>query len=196
MQSGSTEDINHQAYGGMRYEHMLNGWTIDRGNGAKFEPGVADALTRYSPNMFLIMGGYNDMIKETVGNLDRSKHDLVALLDYITVHAPESTILLANITDFDPDKTWGHKRQNVLDFNPFIKMQADNRANVTLVDNFSVITYDDLNADGLHVSSSGHIKIGDNWNAAITAIPEPSTALMLVAACLGTTVFRNRRRLV
>lgn len=191
-QSGSTQDINHQAYGGMRYKQMLEGWTIDRGNGPVFEPGVADALTRHTPNLILIMGGYNDMVNETVGNLDRSQQDLVALLDYIADHASESTVLLANITDFDPDKTWGHKRQNVLDFNPFIQMQANNRDNVTLVDNFSSITYDDLNADGLHVNASGHIKIGNNWNTAISAIPEPSSMFLFAVACVGTALVRKR----
>jgi hypothetical protein len=194
MQPGSTEDIDHQAFGGMRYRQMLEGWTIDRGNGPAYEPGVADALTRHTPNLFLIMGGYNDMVQENVGNLDRPKQDLTALLDHITIHAPESHILLANITDFDPTKTWGHKRQNVLDFNPFIEMQANTRDNVTLVDNFSLITYDDLNADGLHIAASGHVKIGDNWMNGISAIPEPSSACGLAVTCLLVALRRNRHR--
>lgn len=123
--SGTPTDVNYQACGGALYEHMETGRYVDRGSGAQWEAGVVDAIPRFSPNVFLLLGGYNNMAVENVGGgLSSSLSQFTSLVNYMGAHSPDSYIFISNITDFDPLGSWGDKRQNVLDFNLMISNEV------------------------------------------------------------------------
>lgn len=189
--------IDFQAYGGAGFLDMLEGRTVDRGSGPKFEAGVRDALTRYSPNTFLILGGYNNMANEVVGGeLLAPKAQYANLIDFIVTTVPSANIYVSNITDFDPSSMYGPKRPNITEWNAhLVSDTAQRRAagqSVFLVDNFSSVTYADLRSDGLHPDTSGQVKIGNNWAKAIAATPEPCALLLLTGFC-GTFLLRRQR---
>ncbi len=169
------QPIDYQAFGGATFHDMLEGRTVERGQGSQFEAGVRDALNRYTPNMFIILGGYNNLIGEQVGaGLVGTKPDYGELVDFIVTNMPTANIFVNNVTDFDPAKTWGSKRPNVLDWNDYLAVDVNQRntagQNVYLVDNFSDVTYGDLYPDGLHVLYSGRAKIGKNWAHALATV--------------------------
>lgn len=193
----SNKPIDFQAFGGATFHNMLEGRTVDRGSGPKFEAGVRDALTRYSPNTFLILGGYNNMVYEVVGSgLVNTKTDYGKLIDFIVTTVPSANIYVSNVTDFDPNSTYGPKRPNITEWNAYLVGDTAQRQaagqSVFLVDNFSSVTYDDLRSDGLHPDAPGQVKIGNNWAKAITAAPEPSSLLVLTGFCT-TYLFRRKR---
>ncbi len=182
---GFPQDTNRLSYGGARFSNNTDGRWVNRGKGLQFEPGVNDRITFYKPDVVLILGGYNNMAQEKVGaGLTATKHEFEALMGAIICQDSDAEIFVSNITDFHPGRKWAHKRQNVSDFNSFlaerISFYASNELNkVHLVDNFSSVSHSDTNSDGLHVSPSGHNKIGDNWYAALTdaeVFPNPATS--------------------
>lgn len=192
-----SKPLDFQAYGGASFSDMLIGRTVDRGSGPNFEAGVQDALTRYSPNTFLILGGYNNMVGEIVGGgLLATKVQYATLIDFIVANVSSAKIYVSNITDFDPSSSFGPKRPNITEWNSYLVGDtAQRRAagqSVFLVDNFSSLTYADLRSDGLHPDTPGQIKIGNNWAKALTATPEPSSVLLLTGCC-ATFLFRRRR---
>lgn len=190
--------IDFQAYGGATFHDMLEGRTVDRGSGPQFEAGVRDALTRYSPNTFLILGGYNNLVYESVGGgLVFTKTDYGNLIDFIVSTVPSAEVYVSNITDFDPNSSYAPKRPNITEWNAYLASDTLQRQaagqSVFLVDNFSSLTYGDLRADGLHPAASGQVKIGNNWAKAIASTPEPSSLLLLIGFCV-THLFQRERR--
>ncbi len=169
--AGVPTDVNHQAFGGARYVHNLSGRWVTHGTNQMWEAGLVEALPKYSPDVILLLGGYNNVVGESVGGgMAVSKSEFTNLVEYIWANKPDVRVFISTITDFDPAGTWGSKRQNVIEFNDFIRLQVEqwriSGRRICLVDVFPLVSYADLMPDGLHVAGSGHVKIGDSWFAA------------------------------
>ncbi|MFK7769942.1 MAG: PEP-CTERM sorting domain-containing protein [Mariniblastus sp.] len=181
-------DINHQAFSGNSLKDVLHGRTYRD----EWQAGLIDAIPAHNPTHILLLGGYNNITKEAVGSgLPRIKGYFTDIADHVRDNS-NATLFVSNITDLNPE-LW-ERRQNVLDYNAWLATEVQNRRlagdKIQLVDNFSDITYDDLNSDGLHISASGHVKVGANWFEAVST-PEPSS-MMMFAFAVSCTARRRR----
>lgn len=196
---GQTDDINHQAFSGQRITSFLNG----RGN---VERGLIEVLPIYEPDVILVLGGYNNLAQERVGEgLTASRQEYEDLVDFIFAATSDDDVqvLFSNVTDFDPNGLFGHQRANVQEWNAWlasdIALRQSQGQNISIVDNFSNVSLGDLNSDGLHLSNSGQNIVGDNFFDALVssgavpaAVPEPS-ALSLLCGLAMLASFRRRR---
>ena len=193
------DDINHQAFGGKTFYHNLNGTDVAQDDGTVVrQAGLTEVLELYAPDVIIVVSGYNNLVRETVGGgLSETRDQYTALVDFISAESDAHTFF-ANITDFHPDRRWAGVRQNVFDWNQWLAediaaRQAEGQL-ITLVDNFSNVSHDDLRDDGLHLLRSGQEKVGDNLFSAIAAssVPEPSSAVLLFGLLLANAGFRRR----
>jgi len=175
-------DYSYQGYGGFRFEHMLTGTSN--------QDGLTDALTRYSPEVITILGGYNDVAGEA--SMASIEADLDALVDYGFAHS-SAIILVANVTTFRYG--WAHKQPRVIEWNSTLLSNINARRaagqQIGYIDNFSEIGPESTAADGLHLNGRGAITAGRNWFPVWQpmSIPEPSafTLLAVLGAALSIT---------
>lgn len=182
-------DIDHQSFSGNSLRDVLHGRTrFD-----EFQAGLIDAIPTHNPTHIMLLGGYNDINQQAVGSgLSEIKGFFTDIADYVRDNS-DAKLVVSNLTDLDP-ALWP-RRQNVLDYNAWLADQVEARANagqsIALVDNFSVITAADRQADGLHLNGAGQTKVGNNWARAV-GVPEPSLAVVCLLLALFCVMSRSR----
>ena len=198
---GQAADINHQAFSGQRIGSFLNGRAI---NGV-IERGLVDVLPIYQPDVILVLGGYNNLAQERVGQgLSASIDEYEELVDFVFARASEDVqVLFSNVTDFDPDGRFGHQRANVEEWNAWlandVALRQSEGQEIYIVDNFSNVTLSDLGPDGLHLLESGQNIVGDNFfdalvssGAIAVAVPEPSVLSLIYSLAILATIRRQK----
>jgi lysophospholipase L1-like esterase len=137
-----------------------NGWTIAQIAGLVPAP----AFTTM-PHIVLLMIGTNDVY---AGSGQSTMPDrLGALIDKITVAAPDALLVVAKITPL-ANTAW---KGTVATYNNAIPGVVQARAtagkHVVLVDMNASFTSSMLSTDGIHPNKSGYDFMGDTWYAAI-----------------------------
>ena len=141
-------------------------------------------------NIVCLLGGTNDIhqnYSSAKGDPDKVFERLQALIGDIQKQAPDATIFVGSIPHFDFYKnetlTEGGKWWNWLPgyadndgaipnglidrYNAKIKAYAEETAGVYFVDVCSVVTDDDIRADGCHPNEAGYTKIATAYSNAI-----------------------------
>lgn len=141
-------------------------------------------------NIVCLLGGTNDIhqnYSSAKGDPDKVFERLQALIGEIKTQAPHATIFVGSIPHFDFYKnetlTEGGKWWNWLpgyagndgaipnglidEYNAKIKAYAEETAGVYFVDVCSVVTDDDIRADGCHPNEAGYTKIATAYSNAI-----------------------------
>lgn len=130
------------------------------------------------------------------------------ICDRVTGQRPSARLIVANLLPIDD--AINQFRSSPTDFSANARVQAFNATipgivaehrakdeNVFFVDVNTQFTFADI-ADGLHPTLAGYGKLGDAWFAAIQAVPEPGSAVLLAlaalaAACRGRLTNRGGR---
>jgi len=155
---------------------------------------------RRNPDLVLLMLGTNDV------NLNYEVEQAPARLDFLIGRIlelrPKVKVLVASVPPID-DARNAFRTGN--DFMANSRVQAFNAAipslvaarqasgqNVQFVDINKVLSIADID-DGLHPTRKGFDKIGDAFYRAITGVPEPSSAVLvlLVSGCVGCLARRR-----
>lgn len=141
-------------------------------------------------NIVCLLGGTNDIhqnYSSAKGDPDKVFERLQALISEIKTQAPDATIFVGSIPHFDFYKngtlttggSWWNwlkdfKENNgaipngLIDrYNAKIKAYAEETAGVYFVDVCSVVTDDDIRADGCHPNEAGYTKIATAYSNAI-----------------------------
>ncbi len=182
-----TTTLRHNSYGGAQLSAMLDGRIVDRGFGPLLDPGLRQTIPAYRPDVFLVMGGINNLIGDDASS---TLTEMQALLDYIETNVVDPVVLVANVPAVLG--TFAHRNPEILAYNALLASEISFRqadgVRIALADNFtSIDTSTDLKSDLLHLNDDGLRKVGNNWMPAYrsaTAVPEPSGALLLGIACL------------
>ncbi len=141
-------------------------------------------------NIVCLLGGTNDIhqnYSSAKGDPDKVFERLQALISEIKTQAPDATIFVGSIPHFDFYKNgtlteggnwwnWlsgyavndGAIPNGLIDkYNAKIKAYAEETAGVYFVDVCSVVTDDDIRADGCHPNEAGYTKIATAYSNAI-----------------------------
>lgn len=155
--------------------------------------GFRSRVTSDIPNdtkIVCLLGGTNDIhqnYSSAKGDPDKVFERLQALISEIKTQAPDATIFVGSIPHFDfyknetlteGGKWWnwlegyadnnGAKPNGLIDrYNAKIKAYAEETAGVYFVDVCSVVTDDDIRADGCHPNEAGYTKIATAYSDAI-----------------------------
>lgn len=159
----------------------------DAGNG--FRKRVTSDIPN-DTNIVCLLGGTNDIhqnYSSAKGDPDKVFERLQALISEIKTQAPSATIFVGSIPHFDFYKNgtlteggnwwnWlsgyavndGAIPNGLIDkYNAKIKAYAEETAGVYFVDVCSVVTDDDIRADGCHPNEAGYTKIATAYSNAI-----------------------------
>lgn len=161
---GEPKPTNRLAYGGNTLEDMLNGRIL---NGERY-PSVSDAVTTYRPDIVLLMGGINNIVRLKNGEgLEETEQAWNALADYFADQCPETTVFIGGVTPVNSKKAYASKQVLIDRFNAYLEAEVRSRQlkgqKLIYVDTGSAFNNSDFNADGLHPNHSGDVKIGDAW---------------------------------
>lgn len=141
-------------------------------------------------NIVCLLGGTNDIhqnYSSAKGDPDKVFERLQALISEIKTQAPDATIFVGSIPHFDFYKNgtlteggnWWNWLSGYADndgaipngfidqYNAKIKAYAEKTAGVYFVDVCSVVTDDDIRADGCHPNEAGYTKIATAYSNAI-----------------------------
>ena len=151
LQSGNSVDPDNEGHSGLRIDQIAagaDGW-----------------LTTYRPEVVLLNIGTNDTRQGY--QLATAPDRLSALVDQILRVVPTATVMMSTLV---PSKTPAYNA-SVQAFNSKLPAIAQAKAaagkKVHLVDLNSVLTLDDIGADGVHPTDAGYVKIADLWYAAL-----------------------------
>jgi lysophospholipase L1-like esterase len=157
----------------------FSGWKI-----AEIESAVDGWLNDAQPDMVLLTIGTNDILRDD--NISTAPSRLNNLIDKITYQLPDTQLLVSSIA---PISRTQEQQQQVITFNSHIPGIVDSKAeqgrNVSFVDLFSGLTFDDLQ-DGVHLTVEGYNKVADIWYDAIANLNNPQDSLSSIENIIGS----------
>jgi lysophospholipase L1-like esterase len=159
----SLRDRDHEGHSGFRIDEIAE--SVDRW------------LTRYEPDIVLLLIGTNDMVQDH--QLDTAPERLGELVDQITETLPATHVIVGSI----PQIVGGPYDERVVAFNDEVPDVVGERieagAPVSYVDINAVIDRGDLHTDYTHLNATGYCKVADVWFRAIRSVlghgPPPSS---------------------
>ena len=159
----SLRDRDHEGHSGFRIDEIAG--SVDRW------------LTRYEPDIVLLMIGTNDVVQDH--QLNTAPERLGDLIDQITTTLPNAHVIVGSI----PQIVGSPNDERVVAFNADVPDVVGKRIEdgepVTYVDINAVIDRDDLHTDYTHLNATGYCKLGDVWYRAIRSVlglgPRPSS---------------------
>lgn len=161
--TGNPRNTPRQAYGGMRLADMLHGRERD----GRFQPGAMESLPKFSPNVILLLGGTNNIVRLDPESLGPMQEDLHALVDFLVESAPEAIVFVSNIPPVHSESRWAGQLETIQVYNEWLRDYLAERRGagdqLVLVDFASKITETDFADDGLHLNETGQQKLGTVW---------------------------------
>lgn len=138
-----------------------SGWTIDQIAGLIPSPALQPI-----PNIVLLMAGTNDVDGVGTQPVAQAPDRLGALIDKIVAAAPDTLLVVAQITPLT------YNQSEVSAYNAALPAIVQTRASagkhVLLVDQFTGLNPSTmLGSDGTHPNDTGYAHMGDVWYAAI-----------------------------
>jgi len=176
---GEPKPTNRLAYGGNTLEDMLNGRVL---KGEQYVS-VSQAMTAFRPDIVLLMGGINNIVRLKEGEgLEQAEHTWEALVDCLVTHSPKTMIFIGSVTPVNSEKSYANRQSLIDRLNAYLAKQVHERhlkgQRVIYVETGAAFNNSDFNSDGLHPNRSGDTKIGKAWFQALqnsSAIPSKET---------------------
>ena len=158
--SQGMDNPNHQGFGSMRIDEVLNGGS-EEGHST---PPIAESIATYEPDVILLMLGTNDVLQnhEMASSGDR----LQALLDAIFKANGNITVVLAEITPISGDRDAAVVKYNA-QFDAIVAKEKALGHSIVLVDMHSALDPAKDLTDGVHPNSNGYAKIASVWYEAL-----------------------------
>ena len=157
----------------------FSGWRI-----GDIDSAVDGWLDDAQPDIVLLTIGTNDILR--AADMTTAPNRLDNLIDTITYQSPNTQLLVSSIP---PISRTEEQQQQVIEFNSHIPGIVDSKAaqgkNVSFVDIFSGLTFDDLE-DGVHATEEGYKKVADIWYDAIIDNNSPQDTLSNIENIIGS----------
>lgn len=165
---GEPKPTNRLAYGGNTLEDILDGRVL---NGEHYA-NVPDAVAAYQPDIVLLMGGINNIVRLKDGEgLEETEQAWNALVDYFATQCPKTMVFVGGITPVNSKKAYASRQTLIDKFNAYLEAEVRSRQlkgqKLVYVDTGSTLNDADFNSDGLHPNPSGDTKIGKAWFQAL-----------------------------
>ena len=126
-------------------------------------------LTRYEPDIVLLMIGTNDVVQDH--QLDTAPERLGDLIDQITATVPTSPCRSsARSLRSWAVRTTSASSPSTPTLPDVVGERIEDGEPVTYVDINAVIDRDDLHTDYIHLNATGYCKLGDVWYRAIRSV--------------------------
>lgn len=162
-EKGTPRPTNRQSYGGMKFGDMLNG----RMSKGQWQTGARESVPQYQPDVFLLLGGTNNVIRADISGLDDAKKEWSELVDYLICERPRAVFYISTVPPVHPEGKWAKQQPGFDAFNQWLREEITRRAEsgqrLFVVETGREIAREDYRDDGLHLLESGQKKIGRAW---------------------------------